>query len=151
MYVNTNGNITFDSEDTVYDFSPSYLVSQARIAILATDLYVYNGIGSIYGNSIALGGGRQAYAITYSNIGQFDQEQFGGINTMQIVLFDTGAVQLNYIAVNNVAASTTSDFFVGDLPRIPSRVWTIRLRPFLEIRSRTAARSCSRTSIRVSH
>ncbi len=117
LYVNINGNLTFGSGDSTFNFSESTFLSRARISALATDLYIVSG-SKVFTNSLTVGG-TQAFAITYEKMGLFGKTSLGGLSTFQIVLFSTGAIQYRYVNINNEVSTTESDFWVGVSPDVP--------------------------------
>ena len=126
LYVNINGNLTFTSSDSTFNFTNQNLLDRPRIAALATDLIIAGG-SKVFTNTLSLGGGKKAFVITYEKMGQFNSG-LGQLNTFQIVLFDTGAIQFNYFEVNNAKSTTESEFYVsvsGQIPKFdePRGIW----------------------------
>ena len=117
-YVSTNGYLTFDAGDSEYEWdTPEDFLSMARVAPFATDLYLF-GDSSVFTNEITIAG-CDAFVVTWEDMGIFFESGLGGIHTFQVVLFETGAIQLRYGDINNAPSDTEEEVWVGVSPQPP--------------------------------
>src|SRR5262245_12306928 len=101
LYVNNNGNVTFNSANPT--FNPFGLTTTTGTPIIAPFFADVDtrGIGSVtYGNSVV--DGHAAFGVTWTNVGYYNQHT-SPTNTFQLVLierFDTGPgnfdIEFNY-------------------------------------------------------
>ena len=86
LYVNNNGNVTFDAALGTY--TPFNLTSTSReiIAAFFGDVDTRDGLGIVSYGQVSVGG-RDAFSVTYRDVGYFSR---GGDlrNTFQIILID---------------------------------------------------------------
>lgn len=98
LYVNNNGNLTFNGPLSDFTPDPISLLNQPIVAAYWGDVDTRSGLGTVYYGRDTVNG-RPAFAATYESVGYFS---LGGDkrNTFQIVLIDQGSgnfdVELNY-------------------------------------------------------
>ncbi|HMF76211.1 MAG TPA: nidogen-like domain-containing protein [Bryobacteraceae bacterium] len=104
LSVNENGNITF--ADAGYsDYSAGSLTQTQRpiIAPFLADVDLTNHGQVTYGNLMA--GGKQAFAVDYTNVGYYGDSLFGAdkTNSFQVLLINNGTgnfgIELNYDSI----------------------------------------------------
>jgi hypothetical protein len=119
-FVSTNGFITFDAAD--YDYTPTVqkFFQRPRVAALYTDVdmrAVPYTVGTtvytpqMFWNIVARGSSDPGFAVTW-----LDAEQYSGIpgpDTFQIVLFQSGAIQISYEEMSDAVSQTAKNMFLG--------------------------------------
>ncbi len=117
IFVNSNGNLTFEAGDFTFDpIVPSGVVDGLpRISPLFTDIFPLfpDPDGGVYVNQFA-----DRFVVTWNHLPQFFE---GGDNTFQAILFSDGRIQFGYDGLTadgfgNGYESDTLDISVGSSP-----------------------------------
>lgn len=127
VYVNNNGNITFDSR--LSQFTPFGLTSNIGTPIIApffADVDTRNAASNVVTYGVDTVNGRQAFGVNYVNVGYFPSEadKLNSFQTVLIERFDTGVgnfdIEFNYDTINweTGSASEGTDGFGGQPARV---------------------------------
>jgi hypothetical protein len=112
-YVSSNGYITFDVNDTDYTPTITKFFSHPRVSAFYTDVDERVQGASVFWNIVP--GADPGFAVTWFQVGLYSA--LPGPDTYQIVLYQSGAIQISYDAMADTVSSTTgsapADLFMG--------------------------------------
>ena len=99
IFVNSDGNLTFrkgDAASWARDLQ-RFLSESPRIGVLYTDLNPFSPFPDPFGETptVEVKQSSEQVTITWFNVEAFSEQSFGGVTlTMQVVLFDTGVIDM---------------------------------------------------------
>ena len=99
VFVNSDGNLTFSKGDAASGARDlqRFLGESPRIGVLYTDLNPYAPFPDPFGETptVEVKQSAKQVTITWFNVEAFSEQFFGGVTlTMQVVLFDTGVIDI---------------------------------------------------------
>jgi hypothetical protein len=105
VYVGTNGYLTFNNGDGTYVESLPAFNSLPRIAPFFDDLFGRN-TGAVYVNDQLPG----RFVVTYNTVQHYN---YGGSNTIQVILFADGRIQFGYQGITALTTGTITGITPG--------------------------------------
>jgi len=98
VFVGTNGYLTFNSGDNTYTETLPVFNNRPRIAPFFDDLYG-RSTGAVYINDQLPG----RFVITYLTVQHYN---YGGSNTLQVILYSDGRIQFGYRGITALTTGT---------------------------------------------
>jgi len=106
-FVSSNGYLTFNTSDARYVESVPIFTLLPRIAAFFDDLYgAASGVGGVYINDQVPG----RFVVTYDRVAHFSA---GGMNTLQIQLFQTGRIVFAFNGITSLTTGTITGITPG--------------------------------------